>query len=97
MNDIRERKLNAFNEIFNAYEIYKGGYKSKLETEITNLKNKLSKEEHTTLYNAFEDYKAYVFNILARSQRVFVKLNENNKQNANYEDLNDLFAPLEDL
>ena len=35
MKNIVSKKLNALNNIFNSYEIYKGNYKSLLEIEIS--------------------------------------------------------------
>ena len=76
MNNIVAKKLNALQNIFNSYEIYKGNYKSLLETEISNLKGKLSEEDYNNLVAGFQTYKQYIFNVLASTRRVFIKLSE---------------------
>lgn len=95
MNDIISKKLNALHNIFNSYEIYKGGYKSVLEIEINNLKNKLSAEDSNNLLAGMQSYKNYIFNVLAQTRRVFIKLNENETQEMSFEDIDKIFEDLE--
>ena len=76
MNNIVAKKLNALQNIFNSYEIYKGNYKSLLEIEINNLKGKLSEEDYNNLVAGFQTYKQFIFNVLANTRRVFIKLSE---------------------
>lgn len=96
MNNIVAKKLNALQNIFNSYEIYKGNYKSLLETEISNLKGKLSEEDYNNLVACFQTYKQYVFNVLASTRRVFIKLSEEEQQ-ADFSNLDNLFADLDNL
>lgn len=76
-NSIIEKKLKALKYIVRSYELYKGSKKSLLEQEIRSLKTKLSFEDHESLKNAFEDYINYLLNILANTQRVFVRIQQN--------------------
>lgn len=96
MNNIVAKKLNALQNIFNSYEIYKGNYKSLLETEISNLKGKLSEEDYNNLVAGFQTYKQYVFNVLASTRRVFIKLSEEEQQ-TDFSNLDNLFADLDNL
>lgn len=96
MKNIVSKKLNALNNIFNSYEIYKGNYKSLLEIEISKLKDKISEEDYNNLVSSFQTYKQYIFNILANTRRIFIKLSED-EQNINFEDLDKLFEDLEEI
>ena len=75
MNEVRQKKLEALNEIVNAYEIYRGGLRSRLEQEINNLECKLDEEQFTNLKIAFEHYRNYFVMIMADSRRVHVNFN----------------------
>lgn len=97
MNNIVAKKLNALQNIFNSYEIYKGNYKSLLETEINNLKGKLSEEDYNNLVAGFQTYKQYIFNVLASTRRVFIKLSEEEQKQADFSNLDNLFEDLENM
>ena len=72
MNDITLKKLEALNEVVNAYEVYRGGKKSRLEEEINNLEFKLDETELNNLKVALQNYKKYFLNIMANSRRVHI-------------------------
>ncbi len=97
MNSIISKKYNALQNIFNSYEIYKGNYKSMLETEINNLKGKLSEEDYNNLVAGFQTYKQYIFNVLASTRRVFIKLSEEEQKQADFSNLDNLFEDLENM
>lgn len=97
MNNIISKKLNALQNIFNSYEIYKGNYKSMLEIEINNLKGKLSEEDYNNLVAGFQTYKQYVFNVLASTRRVFIKLSEEEQKTSRFSNLDNLFEDLENM
>lgn len=97
MNNIISKKLNALQNIFNSYEIYKGNYKSMLEIEINNLKGKLSEEDYNNLVAGFQTYKQYIFNVLASTRRVFIKLSEEEQKQADFSNLDNLFEDLENM
>lgn len=78
-NSIIEKKFKALKYIVRSYELYKGSKKSLLEQEIRSLKTKLSFEDHESLRNAFEDYINYLLNILANTQRVFVRIKQDSE------------------
>ena len=94
MNNIVAKKLNALQNIFNSYEIYKGNYKSLLETEISNLKGKLSEEDYNNLVAGFQTYKQYIFNVLASTRRVFIKLSEEEQKQVDFSSLDNIFEDL---
>lgn len=85
MNNIIVKKINALNNIFNSYEIYKGNYKSLLETEINNLKGKINEEYYNSLVAGFQTYKQYIFNVLASTRRVFIKLREEEQKQIDFQ------------
>lgn len=97
MNNIVAKKLNALQNIFNSYEIYKGNYKSLLEIEINNLKGKLSEEDYNNLVAGFQTYKQYIFNVLASTRRVFIKLSEEEQKQVDFSNLDNLFEDLENM
>ena len=97
MNNIVAKKLNALQNIFNSYEIYKGNYKSLLETEISNLKGKLSEEDYNNLVAGFQTYKQYIFNVLASTRRVFIKLREEEQKQVDFSSLDNIFEDLDNL
>ncbi len=97
MNNIVAKKLNALQNIFNSYEIYKGNYKSLLETEISNLKGKLSEEDYNNLVAGFQTYKQYIFNVLASTRRVFIKLSEEEQKQVDFSSLDNIFEDLDNL
>ena len=94
MNNIVAKKLNALQNIFNSYEIYKGNYKSLLETEISNLKGKLSEEDYNNLVAGVQTYKQYIFNVLASTRRVFIKLSEEEQKQVDFSSLDNIFEDL---
>lgn len=94
MSNIVNKKFNALNNIYNSYENYKGGYKSRLENQISELKNKLTNTEYIKLLENFQDFKDYIFNIFASTQRVFIKLTSEEQQ-TNFENLDNLFEDFE--
>ena len=96
MNFVVSKKFNALKNIFQSYENYKGNKKSELEIEINKLKNKISEENYNHLVSSFETYKSYVFNVIANTRRVFIKLTEA-EQNINFDDLDGLFDDLEEI
>ena len=96
MNNIVGKKLNALHNIFNSYEIYKGNYKSLLEIEINNLKGKISEEDYNNLVCGFQTYKLFIFNVLANTQRVFIKLSKEEKD-LSFADIDKMFEDLESL
>lgn len=97
MNNIISKKLNALQNIFNSYEIYKGNYKSMLEIEINNLKGKLSEEDYNNLVAGYQTYKQYIFNVLASTRRVFIKLSEEEQRQADFSNLDNIFEDLENM
>ncbi len=97
MNNIISKKLNALQNIFNSYEIYKGNYKSLLEIEINNLKSKLSEEDYNNLVSGFQTYKQYIFNVLACTRRVFIKLSEEEQKQSDFSNLDNIFEDLENI
>ncbi len=97
MNNIVAKKLNALQNIFNSYEIYKGNYKSMLEIEINNLKGKLSEEDYNNLVAGFQTYKQYIFNVLASTRRVFIKLSEEEQKQVDFSSLDNIFEDLDNL
>lgn len=96
MNNIVGKKLNALHNIFNSYEIYKGNYKSLLEIEINNLKGKISEEDYNNLVSGFQTYKQFIFNVLANTQRVFIKLSKEEKD-LSFAEIDKMFEDLESL
>ena len=96
MSIIVNKKFDALKNIFYSYENYKGTTKSKLETEIENLKAKLTQEEYTRLIAGFKDYSNYIFNALANTQRVFIKL-DNKPREINFDELNQLFEDVDKI
>lgn len=97
MNTIVSKKLLALQNIFNSYEIYKGNYKSMLEIEINKLKDKLTEEDYNKLVSGFQIYKNYIFNALANTRRVFIKLSEDEQKQNDFSDLDKLFEDFENI
>lgn len=97
MNNIISKKLNALQNIFNSYEIYKGNYKSLLEIEINNLKSKISEEDYNNLVAGFQTYKQYIFNVFACTRRVFIKLSEEEQKQSDFSNLDNIFEDLENI
>ncbi len=88
--------MRALNSLFNSFEVYKGAKMSVLEVEICNLKTELSDEKFNSLYSAFEKYRDYIFETLARTPRVVIKFHESDSFVAPFDCL-DLFQDFDKM
>ena len=95
-NNVISKKIIAFNNIFDSYQTYNGDNDFILDNNLKELKDKLNNEEFLDLLNTFDTYKQYIFYILAKTQRVFVKFNEK-EITIDFSDLDNLFFSIEDL
>ena len=93
MNNIKQQKHNAIENIIKHYEDYKGNQISILEKNILILKDIISIQDFDNLYQAFIGYRSYICSVLAGTQRVFVRFQ--NEENINV--IDNQFLALEDL
>lgn len=69
----KNKKLLTLNKIVQEYENFYG--KSKLERNINNLKNLVEDKKYNEILKAYEEYKSHIFNIFAKTNRVFIRIN----------------------
>lgn len=78
------------------FESYNGNEKSALELEINSLQEKLNKEDYNKLVNGFENYKNYIFCMLARTKRVYIRLSDKEREHNDFSDIEKLFEGLDE-
>lgn len=86
-NKLTQDKFNVMKNIIRYYAFYKGGKKSLLEKQLDSLRCKLTEEDYKDLKFAIEDYQDHILNILANSHRVFIKFNQQNNEDIDFDTL----------
>ena len=76
LSNIVIKKNEELHKIYNNYLAYKGRTKSKIETELEKIKNKLTKEEYQQILEAAKDYENYIINIFANTRKIRVKFED---------------------
>lgn len=95
MNELEQKKFNTLKNILKSYDNY-SGTRERYEKRLHKLENKLKQKSFDKLVGILEMFADYVCEVLAKTKRVFVKIDKDS-QTLDNDEIDEMFKEFEDV